>query len=560
VAHARDLVERGKRKVREKALRKFRMERELADQKKQLLENQKRHEDMLRAREKERSDQLRAYRERDRQFKLHAKQLRETQLKAERLHAKREHERESLERLADARAKKDKEDARVLKLQHTRREFEAKRRAERTARTAAEIRMSAERSARISAQTQSATARRTETLSMERSKTAMVSEKRRQDRLRMEALRQEREVARIAVLQKHEEVYGHKIAKHSSLRKQEEDKRALVFAERDRKILQKQRQKEERAVAHEERMLATVHEGGKHFEALKAKKAKDAQREALYQRLKSEEAQAKVRRQRNLEDAQMVAIKARIDKKELRLRAMAQKEKHLKNARAALKRETRIFSRDVQHLVDESVRTSNWCEKKQSQLFEGVSQREIDTELAETAAVAVAVAGEDKPWKKPPRKAGSPPPQVGADPHLQKKHRDRSHAPRWVRGHSDHEHIIAHLEEHDKHGHETALAATEDHDPTKTSPVRPAHRLGSTIGSRLRPGVVSPRTKRIGAKPKARRKSLGRKKTRSMSKSSASSSLGRKGGGVVVKSRVYSGSNNRIMLPTSRDIPPDILI
>ena len=60
--------------------------------------------------------------------------------------------------------------------------------------------------------------------------------------------------------------------------KRRRKRRALVFQERDRKILEKQRQKEERAAELEKRMLKSVKEGGEHFRALKMKKVQDAAR------------------------------------------------------------------------------------------------------------------------------------------------------------------------------------------------------------------------------------------------------------------------------------------
>ena len=111
-----------------------------------------------------------------------------------------------------------------------------------------------------------------------------------------------------------------------------------------------------------------------------------------------------MQRQRKLDLARAKRIKVRIDKKEIQARALAEREKHLQHARAKLKRETRIFKRDVQSLVDESVRTSNWGVEKQSQLFEGVGQEGVN----ETSAKQMASKNKGKPWQKPSRKAGSP--------------------------------------------------------------------------------------------------------------------------------------------------------
>ena len=190
-------------------------------------------------------------------------------------------------------------------------------------------RISAEKMARITEESLSATARHEETLSQERLRATQTAEKKRKDRLHMEALRQEREVLRLEGLKKREELYSDKLSRHAQLRKEEEKRRALVFQERDRKILEKQRQKEERAAELEKRTLKSVKEGGEHFRALKMKKAQDAARGALYQRLKSEEAHAKVQRQRKLDLARAKRIKVRIDKKEIQARALAEREKHL---------------------------------------------------------------------------------------------------------------------------------------------------------------------------------------------------------------------------------------
>lgn len=540
--HAKDMMDKSKTRIRQKALKRFRMERELHKQRQLLLENQKRHEQMLHAREKEQKDKLREYRERDRLFKLEAKIKRDAKFKEEQILARREHEKQSDERRKEAQLKTAKAAANALKIQNARRQFEAKRTADKEKRSEEEEKLAKQRLKEITEQNFSATIRHEENMQAERLKAARASEKKKKDRLRMEVLRREREVSRIKQLKDREIKYRNKLIQHQEHQKKKDTKRALMFAERDKKILEKQRKKEERAKAHEQKMILAVHEGSKKFEELKAQKARDAAHVALYQRLKSEEAQAKVQRQRNLENKKKLIMKLRIDKKEIRLRAKARKEKQLFHARDAMKREALIFNSEVQRLVEESIRTSNWCENKEKHLFHGVGQKDMKHGLEDSAKLVT----KGKPSQKSPPKKGSPPPPIGSDPNLQKEHRDRRHAPRWVRGHSNHDHIIAHLENHDEHGHMTAIAATETRGPSSVSPVRPADRLGSSIRSRLRLGVVSPKKKQVGSgawKTNSKATAKAKKKTERTRNLNGQKSSPKR-----------PGVKKHLVLPTSNDI------
>jgi len=145
IQHAHEMVQESKNRVRERALCKFKMERELALSRQSLLASVERHTDLLKKRDKERDDKILAHRQKEARRKLDIKKKNDLLFKQQQEIAKRLHEQESKERREKELMLKAKQDLEARNLQKSRHDWRIKKNNDKKLREEAEKMLSDKR-------------------------------------------------------------------------------------------------------------------------------------------------------------------------------------------------------------------------------------------------------------------------------------------------------------------------------------------------------------------------------------------------------------------------------
>ena len=492
IQHAHKMVEASKLRVRERALRKFKVERELEISKASLNANAEHHTNMLQKREDLRNNKILQHRENAAKRKIKDKIKNEIKLKKEQEEARLFHERETKERREMEEQVRMKKVAATKKLQQQRHDWRIKKNNEKKERKKQERKQSETRLA-------IALKRIDDTLEKDRIKKKQQEihrqnniEARKKGAVLKRAIVLENENKRQLVLIQIQKERDQRIEEHENFKKKEANALTIKIKEKDTKIAKILAQKEKMWKEHEIKMLHLVKVGNLGHSELKERKKLEKLKEALTQQLYRQEVQIKVERSKLLEEQNAAIIKEKIAHKEQRIMEMQEQKRHMTKARQKMERDTLVFQKKVKDVIDESIRTSNWDVKHQHRLF-GTKEKDDLTEIEATTHTA---------QQKKKKKVNVKPNGLLKSPEL----RHQKHVKRWCRGHSEHDNLFHHIKQHDvdlhedhkhiihgKGGDSVAFQGTND-GANEIKPIRPSERLGASHFHRSK--QISPRKRR----------------------------------------------------------------
>ena len=526
IKHAHEMVAASKRRVRERALRKFKVERETELVKQKLLANAERHTEKHEKREKIRLKRIQEHREKEARSKVEMKVKSDAAFKLESERARVAHEKETKEQREHDAVQKAKHDMVEAALQKKRHDWLMKTNHDKEVREKQEAILAAKREAaalkRIADVEEKGQQKRSE---QEKHRLHNIQERER-ELIEMKKSVNDKEKKRVEALKKVQKEREERIQQHERMKEKDAILLKVRIQEKDAKIHTIQQQKEKLWEDYEEKMLHMIHVGNHGHNKLKERKEMEARKEALTQQLYRQEVQVKVERQKLLDQQIADEIKERIKLKSIKLDGMAEKRAHMDIERQKMERDTLIFQKKIKDVMEESTRTSNWDVSHQHRLF---GRDEVDEEKLEEEEVNAAMKAAANDAKRLSQGRGK---RRVTSPHA----RHQKHAPRWVAGHSDHVHLFEHIEQHDNDLHEDHVDIIQG-SGSMMSPVRPSERLGASHYHRR----ASPRKASLV------------KKLSSPIRRSVKASVKRRGGG---RGRPSPTKDAVVVLPTSREQLP----
>ena len=530
IKHAHEMVAASKRRVRERALRKFKVERETELVKQKLLANAKRHTEKHEKREKIRLKRIQEHRAMEARSKVEMKVKSDAAFKLESERARIAHEKETKEQREHDAVQKANHDMVEAALQKKRHDFLVKTNHDKEVREKQEAILAAKREAaalkRIADVEEKGRQKRN---AQEKHRLHNIQERER-ELIEMKKNVNDKEKKRVEALKKVQKEREERIQKHERMKEKDAILLKVRIQKKNAKIHAIQQQKEKLWKDYEEKMLSMIHVGNHSHNTFKERKEMEARKEALTQQLYRQEMQVKVERQKLLDQQIADEIKERIKLKSIKLDGMAEKRAHMDIERQKMERETLIFKKKIIDVMEESTRTSNWDVSHQHRLF---GRDEVDEEKLEEEEVNAAMKAAANDVKRLSQGRGE---RRVAAPHA----RHQKHAPRWVAGHSDHSHLFDHIEMHDNDLHEDHLRIIQG-SGSMMRPVRPSERLGASHNYRR----ASPRKASLV------------KKLSSPIRRSVKASVKRRGGVGSKGGRGKAATKEAVVvLPTSREQLP----
>jgi len=523
IQQAHEHLKESKKKVKERALKKFKVERALELSKKKCLENAARHTNLVHLMNLNRTNRIATHRKQEAEKKM-ADTVRREKLDALLYEkARKLHEQDTLERRAREEKKRATHKEEVEWMQETRREF-ANKMAQQKEDKIKEEREDSDKKRQIALKRMEdvETMKRKEYEHHEQQRMLNIQQ-RKKDREYKQALLERREQERLVVLQQQQAARMATIKKHQLKKEQNKVLQQQKVDLKEEKIRSIHLQRKKLMLEHEEKMLHLVREGNAGHNEFKIKKAQEAKREALTQQLYRQEVLLKVERQKLLDEQNAVVIKERILIKEKRNKEMEEKRRIMMVARQQMEKETLMFKKKIRDGVDECVRTSNWDLHHQHHLFGKEEERNRKEEEENQNKTT------KKHFKRKKKIDTSPSPRLGV----------QKHNIRWVAGHSEHEHLFHHLSVHDGGcldiigggGGDGGGDGGGSGGETVSKPVRPSERLGASHHHR-NAGVLS-------SKRRSSRKTSPRKTKHKMV--------------AAKKNKQSSPYNAKVELPTSKE-------